>query len=117
MIVGGGQLNRPRIGHFYGNGSYDSLTSYFSEAYIDNTQARVEIGNGPTWRESNHREIQIPSAWSNNSITITVNQGSFTSGQKVYLYVVDGNGNVSSGLPVTIGGDAPKPPTNLRVVP
>lgn len=79
------------------------MKSFWDEAYFDRTRARVEIGNASTWSASTHREIQIPSAWSNGSVTVTVNQGSFSAGEKAYLYVVDSNGNSSGGFPVTIG--------------
>ena len=74
------------------------------DVYIDTTQARVEIGDNPTWGQCTHREIQIPSAWSDTSITVTVNQGSFGSGSKAYLYVVDADGKVNAeGFPITFG--------------
>jgi gamma-glutamyltranspeptidase len=108
-----------RIGHYQGVGM--NLDVYTDDTYIDTTRARVEIGNAPTWAQSNVREIQIPSAWSNSSITITINQGAFSNGDTVYLYVVDSNGNVNSnGYPVTIGGisstNPPSPPTGLYVI-
>ena len=52
-----GMLDSPRIGHFYSTSS-PGLTSYFSEVYIDNTQARVEIGNASNWDACTHREIK-----------------------------------------------------------
>jgi len=69
---------------------------YWDEIYIDTTRARVEIGNASTWSACTHREIQIPSAWSGSSITVTVNQGSFADSSGAYLYVVDSDGNVNS---------------------
>ncbi len=91
-----------------------SMEFYWDELYIDTTKARVELGDAATWAACSHREIQIPSAWSNDSITINVNQGSFQDGQPAYLYVVDGTGAVNQqGLPVTMGGvfQADTPPT------
>ena len=67
-----------------------------------------------------HKEIQIPSAWSDGSITIKVNQGSFVTGQDLYLFVVDTNGIHSSGYLVKIGGGGnnlkPTPPSGLKVI-
>jgi len=76
---------------------------YFDDAYVDNTWARVEICNESIWNESirKHCEIQIPIAWSDNSITITANQGSFQDGDTAYLFVVDENGTASIGYPIT----------------
>ncbi|MFA6467014.1 MAG: MopE-related protein, partial [Patescibacteria group bacterium] len=74
---------------------------FYDNIYIDKSIARVEIGNASTYAASSRREIQIPTTWNNSSIQITVNPGSFTSGQTVYLYVIDSNGNVNtSGYPI-----------------
>ncbi len=89
------------------------------DVYFDTTQARVELGNAATWSANTRREIQIPSTWSNGSLSFTANAGVFTAGQTAYLYVVDANGNVNAnGYPVTISGTttdqtAPTVPTNL----
>ncbi len=78
---------------------------WHDDIYIDITQARVEIGNAPTWTASTHREIQIPSAWSDTSITITLNKGSFSNFNNAYLYVIDANGNVNTnGYLLSDGG-------------
>lgn len=69
---------------------------YTDNIYIDNSWARVVIGDHSTWATSTHREIQIPSAWSSSSITITANQGSLASLTNQYLYVVDSVGNVNA---------------------
>lgn len=91
-----------------------SMEFYWDELYVDITRARVELGDAATWAACSRREIQIPTAWSSDAITIDVNQGSFANGQQAYLYVVDGNGAVNQqGLAVTIGGtfQADAPPT------
>lgn len=82
----------------------DGSKVYMDDIYIDDTYARVMIGNQKTLSASTHREIQIPSAWSDSSITITVNQGSFSDGDTAYIYVVDSSGNASRGFPIIIGG-------------
>jgi len=81
------------------------MVQYISELYVDHSCARVEIGNAPTWNACTHREIQIPTAWNNNSITVTGNVGTFTTGTQVYLFVVDENRQPSVGFPVIIGED------------
>lgn len=74
---------------------------FMDDIYIDDTYARVIVGNAPTLGRSNVREIQIPSAWSDTSITVTVNQGSFSDLEHVYLYVFDMNGAVNNeGYPL-----------------
>jgi hypothetical protein len=65
------------------------------DIYVDNTRARVEIGNASTWATCTERVIQVPTTWSSDSITLTVNQASFRQGETAYLYVVDENGSVN----------------------
>jgi hypothetical protein len=103
--------------NYWGNISTGSGTK--EKVYIDDifiqvgTQARVEIGDSPTWANCKHREIQVPTAWASSRVAFTFNQGSFAAGGSVYLYVVDLDGNVSDmdpnqagaqGYPITIGG-------------
>jgi len=83
---------------------------YHGEIYFDITRARVELCNSSTWSARAHCEIQIPhTTWNNGQIQITVNPGSFTSGQTAYLFVIDANGNASNGYPVTIGSGGTTP--------
>jgi hypothetical protein len=104
------------LGHSESPGTSDS---YWDDVYVDYTQARVEIGNSIVFNECTHREIQIPSAWADNSITVTFNQGSFNVGDSVYLFVVDSTGSASSGFQLTIGTPNTSwlitPPSNLRI--
>jgi hypothetical protein len=85
---------------------------YFADAYLDYSRARVILGNAPTLAASTQREVQIPSAWSASSLTLSANLGAFADGATAYVYVFDSNGVAnSSGFPVTIGsGGAPPPP-------
>lgn len=118
FLIDSARFVRVDIGQYY-DGSGSGMDHYVSDAYIDTTLARVEIGNAATWSGCTHREIQIPSAWdpSGTFITVTVNQGAFANGDTAYLYVVDSNGQVNTqGFQITIGGDAPVPPKNLRIV-
>lgn len=74
---------------------------YYDDIYMDDSWARVMIGNAPTFAASTQREIQIPSAWSDTSITVQLNQGALSGFDKAYLYVFDANGNVNSaGYPL-----------------
>jgi len=94
-----------------------STTIYYDDVYVDTTWARVVIGDAPTYDNCTRREVQIPTAWSNNSIAVTFNQGAYAVGQPVYLYVVDANGNHSNGYLLKIGvkGDInpPSQPTGV----
>jgi len=92
---------------------YKDINIRMDDIYIDLTRARVEIGNGATWTSTTHREIQIPSAWSDTSITITVNQGSFGNLSNAYLYVIDADGNVNTnGYLLSDGGGNTPPPSS-----
>ncbi|MCD4791911.1 MAG: T9SS type A sorting domain-containing protein [Bacteroidales bacterium] len=101
-------LGEPDTGfsHFlFGLAAVDGLDCemYYDDVFTQaGTQARVELGDNQSWDLCTHREIQIPTAWSNNSITITANQGSFQDDDTAYLFVVDENGTVSNGYPITI---------------
>lgn len=80
-----------------------NVTIYYDDIYIDNTWARVEIGDAGTYDGCTHREIQIPTSWNSSSITSTLNQGSLPDGT-AYLYVVDENGIMNeTGYPITLG--------------
>jgi len=76
---------------------------YVDDVYLDNSLARVEIGNASTWSATTEREIQIPSSWTGSAISVTVNVGSLTENDEVYLYVVDRDGVVNeNGYPIQI---------------
>ncbi|MFH1200031.1 MAG: hypothetical protein V1708_03110, partial [Candidatus Micrarchaeota archaeon] len=83
----------------FGAGAF--VENYVDDAYLSSTWARVEIGTANTYAASTHREIQVPSAWSGNSISATVNRGSFAAGEPLWLYVIDANGDASAGFPLS----------------
>ena len=116
---------RPYIIGFYdswppSDSSEVTQYAYYSDVYVDNTWARVEIGDAPTWSDCTHREMQIPASWSEASIKVNINQGLFAEGDPAYLFVVDSSGNVSRGSPMVIGGDGSSftaSPVNINEVP
>lgn len=77
------------------------LRMYVDDIYVDNTQARIEIGNAATWAACTRREIQIPTTWSNTSASFTVNRGALSDGA-AWVYVVHANGRPSAGFPITL---------------
>jgi hypothetical protein len=81
--------------------SSDYHYMYVDDVYVDSTQARVELCSGSTWSNKGHCAIQIPSAWSSTSITITGNEGALDD--NAYLYVIDSTGSVSPAYPVLLG--------------
>ena len=85
----------------YNRSSGGSTTTRVDDVYISSSRARVEVGDNATWANCTHREIQLQTAWSTSSITVTVNQGSFSTGT-AYLFVIDENGDASAGYEITI---------------
>ena len=107
------------LGLMYANGRNDGVhRMYVDDVYVDRTRARVELGNASVWGACTNKEIQIPSAWSATSITITVNTGAFQDEDTAWLYVIDSSGNVSAGYAVTIGdaGGGYIPPTSSYAI-
>jgi len=97
-----------------------TIKLHLDSMYIDNSFARVEIGDKPVYDNCAHREIQIPTAWSDGSVTFSVNKGSFPQGAQAYLYIVDEGDNVNAnGYPLSFAASAsaaaPAKPRNLRV--
>ena len=93
---------------------------YFAAIYMDNTHARVMLGDQSEYNRCTIMEPQIPSAWSNTSVSVTVNLGGLQDSSTAYLYVFDANNQHNqNGFPVALVHDpsnAPYPPENLRVV-
>ena len=79
------------------------------DVYIDTTWQSVWIGDAATWADCTHREVQIPTAWADDGITLTANQGSFDTLVGKYLYAMDNAGLVNSdGYPIPAAqGDPP----------
>ena len=109
-----------KVGFDGGGVAPPSVTWWMDDIYVDSSLARVMLGNASTFDMSTQFEMQIPISWSASSISVGFNQGSFATGGKAYLYIVDQNGTVnSSGFPVTIGAGAVSvpPPSKLRFTP
>ncbi len=70
------------------------------------------IGNASTWAASTVHDIEIPTAWTSGSITVSLHNDSFPTFDGAYLYVFDSNGNVNAnGYPLC--ANCPQPPSNL----
>lgn len=89
--------------HAVGTGQNDPLTDrYFSDdIYFDFTHARVIMHDAATLAGSTEWEIQIPTAWSDTSVTVQVNQGSMAAGTK-YMTVIDASDSEVSTTQVEI---------------
>ena len=84
------------LGFDHGLSSYGEMITDFGEVYIDTTRARVEIGDAPTWEATRHKEVQPPVAWSDGSIEVRLQEGSFDELPGRYLYVVDAEGRANA---------------------
>lgn len=77
-----------KIGWFLGNNiQTGSMSLYYDDIYLDNTFARVEIGNNQTYINCTHREIQPPISWNDDKIQITANVAAFSSNDDLFLFV------------------------------
>lgn len=92
------------VGEKIVNGGTASML-YYDDIYIDNSWARIEIGDNPEYDKSTLREIQVLDSWSDNSISFRVHQGLLKNNDQAYVFVVDENGKVSNGFPIVISGE------------
>ncbi len=82
--------------------SSDTGTIDIDDFYMDSTRARVEVCNAPTFSASTSCELQVPTAWSDTSVTATLKRGYLNAGP-AYVYVINASGNVNAaGHAVTI---------------
>ena len=95
---------------------------YFDDVYIDNSISRVMLADAANYEEATIIEPQIPSSWSDGSITVTGNLGKFSASGIAFLFVFDAENNHNTvGYPVTIGDTstpdttAPASPAGLTV--
>ena len=71
---------------------------------MDGTHARVMLGDNQDYSNCTIMEPQIPSAWSDTSITVTTNIGPLSEPALAYLFVFDSDDNHNAvGYPVSIG--------------
>jgi len=93
---------------------------YFADVYLDYTSQRVLLANNSTLANATVIENQIPTSWSDSSVSVSVNLGKFTPGQTAYLFVVDATGQPNStGFPVKIGSGGTQQiasPTGLTII-
>lgn len=105
-------LNVALVGWDHNIGVYPNMNVDISEIYVDDTRARVEVCDSPTWANCKNREVQIPTTWSDTAITVTVNQGLLSAGGNHYFYVIDPQGNVNTNG-IAICQVCPMPPVMI----
>ncbi|MBT7169522.1 hypothetical protein HN908_00540, partial [Candidatus Woesearchaeota archaeon] len=84
----------------------------FDEVYVDSSVARIMICDFKSWgtieTTGGHCELQLPhTIWDGSNIQFTANKGSFGD-EQLYLFVIDSEGEVSNGVPVSFDGTAPQ---------
>lgn len=89
--------------------------NYIDDLYFDNTWARIVMGDNATYDLNTHTEMQAPVTWSSTSATFTLNRGTFSETDNVYLFLCDSDGTCSTGFPVTLGGSGPGTPGPIRL--
>lgn len=94
------QYSSVLLGLMYANVNSEPAGSrhdmYIDDVYVDKTLARIELCSGSSWNTRGTCNPQPPTAWSDTSISATLNTGAWSNGQSVYAYVVDSTGAVNS---------------------
>ena len=91
--------------YYCANYTSGNVYMQFDDIYIDDTWQTVWLGNNSLWDNCTVREVQLQTARSDTSITITVNQGAFTD--TAYVYVMDADGAVNaSGYEVSFSAQS-----------
>ena len=75
---------------------------YFNDLYLDTTPQRVILTNSATYSSATIVEPQVPSIWTDTSITVKLNHGKLSAGT-AYLFVFDATGaQIGSARTVTL---------------
>ena len=81
----------------------DRCWVYFDDVYVDTTFSRVMLANNANYQKATIIEPQIPTAWSETSVTVTVNLGKLPGTGKAYVFVFDAeNKHNTIGYPIII---------------
>ena len=82
-----------------GIGSLVNPYLYYDAIYVDDSFCRVMVSDEPSWQSAvypdgtaRNREIQIPTAWADGSISFVLRQGAHANLSGKYLYVVTSDG-------------------------
>jgi hypothetical protein len=90
-------------GAYYSQCGNSPATIDVDEFYMDSTRSRVEVCNAATYTASTKCEVQVPTAWTDTSISLPLKTGYLGSGP-AYVYVINASGKVNSaGSPIAIG--------------
>jgi hypothetical protein len=99
----------------------DSNRIWADDIYVDNTWARIQLGNAEYYTNCTAFAMQLPTAWSSGQLTFRFNSATFGNGQQAYLFVFNAGNEVNPrGFPITIGGSSQPsnaPPTVTLTAP
>ena len=100
-----------------------NVRAVYDDIYVatgPNSRARIEIGNAENYSNCTNLSICTPTAWSDTSITATINSGALLPGETRYVFVFDSNGNVNStGYPIKMLSseeEVPSTPKNFHIL-
>ncbi|MEW6517600.1 MAG: T9SS type A sorting domain-containing protein [candidate division FCPU426 bacterium] len=106
------------VASYLQTGLDDRACRYFDDLYVDNTFSRVVLADNPDYDLATVIEPQIPSAWSDGSVTIRVNAGKLADNQQAYVFVFDAaNQHNAAGFPVLLGASLAPADTPTPAVP
>lgn len=79
-----------RFGGNYGfDDSGEAYYRQYGHLYIDGSHSRVALCEAEQYEDCRHVELQVPTSWSDDAVTFTLNPGTFGSGERTYVYVLD----------------------------
>jgi len=84
------------IGGFSRNSGNGNNYRYFADIYLDYSLQHVMLGNASTLAACTVLEVCPPTAWSDTSVTVTVNRGALADSGSIYAYVYDAAGTANS---------------------
>ncbi len=117
-------INRVGLGGYWRKTAAEDGDSnafmYWDDIYIDTAFSRIILANNPDYSQATIIEPQIPSAWSDGSITAKVNLGKLPDSGTAYFFVFDADNNHNAvGYPVILGATVdttpPAAPSGLSV--
>ncbi|MEO9525142.1 hypothetical protein [Marinobacter alexandrii] len=80
---------------------YKGYSFRMTDIYVAPTPARVELSDSATWSPTSQREVLTPISWSDGKVSVKLNYLSLDPSESLYVYVFDGDGNVTqSGFPL-----------------
>ena len=103
-------LHLERIGFDPGGTNPPVIDFSFSDVYVSNSPARVELCAASTWTSCAVRELQQTSSWADQRIEFKLSLGRLTGKSPLYLYVIDSQGRVNSSGALMCSSNCVSPP-------